>query len=153
MNPGHPIDYKQLRQINPSAARQAVLDYLESTGGNVSRTARVFGINCCVVYDILKKQVSGDLSDCPRTPKHQPSKIPVEIEEKVNSAKNKTHLGPIRLSLYLVKYEQTQVPPGTIRHIIRRNRHRLTYNLPSHKQRKIKREFVDWYSSKPFVIV
>ncbi|MEA3326771.1 MAG: hypothetical protein U9R53_05615, partial [Chloroflexota bacterium] len=66
------------------AARQAVLDCLESTGGNVSRTARVFSINRCVVYDILKKQVSGDLSDRPRTlNKHQPSKKPVEIEDKV----------------------------------------------------------------------
>jgi len=61
VNPGHHIDYKQLRQINPEAARQAVLDYLESTGGNISHTAKVFGINRCVVYDILKKQASGDV--------------------------------------------------------------------------------------------
>ena len=40
MNPGHHIDYEQLRRINPEAARQAVLDYLESTGGNISQTAK-----------------------------------------------------------------------------------------------------------------
>ena len=153
MNPGHHIDYKQLRRINPEAARQAVLDYLESTDRNITQTAKVFGINRCVVYDILNKQAAGDLSDRPRTPKHQPNKTPAEIEDKVIAAKNKTRLGPIRLSLYLAKYEQVQVPPGTIRHIIRRNRHRLTYKLPSSKRRKTKREFVDWYSAKPFEIV
>jgi len=153
LNPGHHIDYKQLRKINPQAARQAVLDYLQSTGGNISRTAKAFSINRCVVYDILKKQASGDLSDRPRIPKHQPNKTPLEIEKKVITAKNKTRLGPIRLSLYLSKYEQVHVPPGTIRHIIRRNRHLLTYKLPSSKRRKTKREFVDWYSAKPFEIV
>ena len=86
----------------------------------------MFGINRCVVYDILKKQFSGDLSDRPRVPKHQPNKTPAEIEEKVIVAKNKTHLGPIRLSLHLAKYEHLHVPPGTIRYIIRRNRERLT---------------------------
>ena len=65
MNPGHPIDYKQLRGINPEAARQAVLDYLESIGGNILHTAKVFGINRCVVYDILRKKAAGDLSDRP----------------------------------------------------------------------------------------
>ena len=153
MNPGHHIDYKQLRVINPEAARQAVLDYLESTGGNIAQTARLFGINRCVVYDILKKQASGDLTDRSRTPKRQPNKTPADIEDKVIEIKNKTHLGPIRLSLYLAKYEEMQVPPGTIRHIIGRNRHRITYNLPSSKHRKFKREFVDWYSAKPFEII
>lgn len=153
MNPGHHINYKQLRKINPVAARQAVLNYLESVGGNISRTATVFGINRCVVYDILDKQASGDLSDRPRTPKNQPNKTSPEIEDKVIAAKNKTHLGPIRLSLHLAKYEQIHVPPGTIRHIVRRNRDRLTYKLSSPRQGNIKREFVDWYSAAPFEIV
>ena len=113
----------------------------------------MFGINRCVIYDILKKQTSGDLSDLPRTPKHQPNKTPATIEDKIIEVKNKTHLGPIRLSLYLVKYKQVEVAPGTIRHVIRRNRHQITYNLPTAKRRKIKREFVDWYSAEPFEIV
>ncbi|MDT8381695.1 MAG: hypothetical protein RQ728_05505, partial [Brevefilum sp.] len=130
-----------------------MLDYLESIGGNISRTARVFGINRCVVYDILDKQASGDLSDRSRIPKHQPNKTAPEIEDKVIEAKNKTHLGPIRLSLYLAKYKQIHVPPGTIRHIIRRNRDRLTYKMSSPRQGNTKREFVDWYSAEPFEIV
>lgn len=153
MNPGHHIDYKQLRSIDPEAARQAVLNYLDSIEGNIAQTARVFGINRCVVYDILKKQAIGSLLDRPRTPKHQPRKTSASVEDRVIEAKNKTRLGPIRLSLYLAKYKQIHIAPGTIRHIIRRNRHRLTYKLLTSKQRKMKRPFVDWYSAKPFEIV
>jgi len=59
VNPGHHIDYKQLSKVNPKAARLTVLSYLESVGGNISRTARVFGINRSVVYDILKHRPPG----------------------------------------------------------------------------------------------
>ena len=62
MNSGHRsrlyrgrIDYKQLRKVNPETARLAVLEYLKSNRHNISDAARVFGINRCVVYDILKK--------------------------------------------------------------------------------------------------
>ena len=61
MNPGRHIDYKQLRKVNPKAARMAVLNYLEIVSGNISRTARAFCINRSVVYDILKKQAFGPL--------------------------------------------------------------------------------------------
>ena len=153
MNPGHHIDYKQLRKVNPKTARLAVLNYLESVSGNISRTARVFGINRSVVYDILKKQVSGDLNDRSKAPRRQPGKTPTAVEQLVIAAKNKIHFGPIRLSLYLSKYEGIQVAPGTIRHILRRNRDKLTCRLPARRRRKEKREFVDWYSAKPFEIV
>jgi len=56
------IDYKQLREFNPQAARMAVLEYLK-TNPNVSQTARMFGITRPVVYDILKKEREGDLKD------------------------------------------------------------------------------------------
>ncbi|MDO9546364.1 MAG: helix-turn-helix domain-containing protein [Pelolinea sp.] len=69
MNPGHHIDYKQLRKVNPKTARLTVLSYLESVGGNISRTAQVFGVNRSVVYDILKKQASGDLNDRSKAPR------------------------------------------------------------------------------------
>ena len=67
MKPGHrihqvkgTIDYKRLRQVNPEAARKAVLEYL-GTNYNISQAARLFGINRTVVYDILKKDREGDL--------------------------------------------------------------------------------------------
>ena len=153
MRPGPRIDYRVLRQVNAEAARLAVLEYLKTNGGNISEAARAFGITRAVVYDILNKQAEGDLTDRSRVPKHQPNKTPEETEARVIAAKNRTRYGSRRLSIYLRKYEQLLVPPGTIRHVIRRNRDKLTYPLPSGRRRRGKREFVDWYSAKPFEIV
>jgi transposase len=153
MNPGRRIDYKALREVNPEAARVAVLQYLKTNGGNISDAARVFGINRSVVYDILSKQAAGDPKDRSRVPKHQPNKTPAETEQKVIEARNKTRLGPKRLSIYLREFEEIDVPAGTIRHILRRNKHPLTHSGPPSRYRRKKRELVDWYSAKPFEIV
>ena len=63
------IDYKRLRKVSPEAARTAVLQYLKSNRGNISQTARVFGIQRVTVYDILKKQQTGNLKDRSKAPK------------------------------------------------------------------------------------
>ena len=153
MSPGIVIDYKQLRKIHPQAARHAVLEYLKANRGNISQAARAFGLSRPVVYDILRKQAQGDLGDRSKAPHHQPRKTPPEVEEKVIQAKNRTRLGPQRLSLWLGKYLDLAVPPGTIRHILRRNKEKITRGLPGRRRRQEKREFVDWYSAKPFEIV
>lgn len=150
--PAGRIDYKKLRKINPEAARRAVTEYLKTNGHHISQTAAVFGINRTVIYDIITKDKEGDLRDRSRVPKHQPKRTPAPIEDIVVSAKNKTRLGPERLSRYLKQYEGITVPAGTVRHILRRNKKRLNSHLP-HRVRKEKREFVDWYSAKPFEIV
>ena len=146
------INYKVLRKINPEAARLAVIEYLSTNKGNISDAARVFGLQRTVVYDILKKKKEGDLKDRSRAPLHSPYKTPDKIEDKVVKAKNQTRLGPKRLSIYLKKYEKIKVPCGTIRHILRRNKSKLTYRFKAHRKAE-KREFVDWYSAKPFEIV
>jgi len=147
------IDYKGLRKINPEAARRAILEYLKSNGGNISEAARVFGVNRRVIYDILKKDREGDLKDRSKTPRRQPRKSPPEVEEKVVEVKNKTRLGPKRLAIYLRKYEHLSLPWPTIRNIVRRNKHRMTYKIRGRRRAVEKREFVDWYSAKPFEIV
>jgi hypothetical protein len=45
-----------------------------------------------------------------------------------------------------------QIPPGTIRHILRRNKSQLKHASPPRRKGE-KREFIDWYSAKPFEIV
>ncbi len=64
------INYKTLRKVNPETARLAVLQYLKSNRGNISKTARVFGIQRVTVYDILKKQQMGNLKDRSKAPIH-----------------------------------------------------------------------------------
>jgi len=147
------INYKQLRRINSEAARRAVLEYLKTNNRNISEASSIFGINRAVVYDIIKKEREGDLKDRSKAPKHQPRRTPAAIEDKVIEIKNKTRLGPERLSRYLKQHEGIYVPPGTLRHIIRRNKKKINYHLRSYRVRKEKREFIDWYSAKPFEIV
>lgn len=98
------IDYKSLRKINPEAARLAVVEYLDSNNGNISGAAKAFNIQRCVIYDILRKQKEGNLRDGSRMPIHSPNKTASGIEDKVIEIKNKTHLGPKRLSKHLKKY-------------------------------------------------
>jgi transposase len=147
------ISYKELRKASPEAARRAVVEYWKSNGHHVSATARLFGINRCVVYDILRKWAQGDLRDRPKTPRQQPRKTAAQVEEQVIAAKNKTGLGPERLHRYLQRYERLGVPAGTIRHILRRNHDRITSRLAKHRTPQEKRPFVDWYSAQPFQIV
>ena len=74
------IDYKQVRKVNPEAARLAVLEYLGTNGHNISQAASVFGVSRSVVYDILRKEKEGDLRDQSRIPRHQPGRTPPTIE-------------------------------------------------------------------------
>ncbi|TLN17672.1 hypothetical protein FDZ71_06150 [bacterium] len=146
------IDYKQLRKINPEAARRAVLEYLGSNGHNISQVALIFGINRTVVYDILRKEREGNLKDRSKTPANQPRRTSALVEDKVIEVKCRTRYGPERLSRYLKQHEGLSIPPGTIRHIVRRNKDKIRY-LPQHRVRKERREFIDWYSARPFEIV
>lgn len=130
-----------------------MVEYVKSNDGNIADAARVFGITRPVVYDILRKLRQGDLTDRSKAPHRHPRRTSPDVEDKVVQAKNKTRLGPLRLCLYLSKFESLIVPPGTIRHILRRNKSRLVRGLGSYRCRKENREFVDWYSAKPFEVV
>ena len=130
-----------------------MLQYLKAEGGNIAKTARAFGVQKPVVYNILRKYAQGDLADRSKAPHRQPRKSFSAVEYKVIAAKNKTHLGPERLSRWLAKYEEMAVAPGNIRHILRRNREKLQFAVKGRRPAREKRELIDWYSAKPFEVV
>ncbi|MGD2178937.1 MAG: hypothetical protein PVG71_14080 [Anaerolineae bacterium] len=153
MHRGHRIDYGLLREVDAATARLPAFEYLKTNEHNICDAAPVFGINRSVVCDILTRQAQGDLQDRSRVPIRQPNKTPPEIEQEVVEPKNKTRLGRRRLSLLLSKHKAVKAPAGTILHILRCKKHRLTYPRGRTRRRKKKREFVDWYSAKCFEVV
>lgn len=162
MQPGVHIDYKALRRINPQAARRAVrfaplttgLDYLASCGHNIAATARAFGITDRWSMISWLKGTKMTCAMAPEPPNGSRVRPPsLWRKERVLAAKNKTRLGPKRLSLSRAKYDALQIPWGTIRHILRRNRHRLTIPGPRQTHHSPRRPFVDWYAAKPFEVV
>jgi len=63
METGIRLDYKELRAISPKAARQAILQILKSTRGNVAETARLLHTTRVTIYKALTKQKGGSLED------------------------------------------------------------------------------------------
>ncbi len=119
------IDYKKLRQINPEAARTAVLSFLASNNRNIAKTAKAFGLQRVVVYDIIRKSKQGNLKDRSKAPKRVHNRTVHDIVEVIIKAKNTTKFGPKRLFSYLQLRYGLFVAYGTIRSILRRNEHRI----------------------------
>lgn len=109
-----------LRKISPEAARTAVLEYLSSSKGNITKTAKAFGVQRLTVYDIIKKSKSGNLKDQSKAPKKVANKTAEEIEEKILSERLRTGFGAKRLVKHLVKNYQIFIPLGTLKGILKR---------------------------------
>lgn len=147
-----PLDYQELRNISPKAARQAILQILKAYKGNVSITARMLGVTRRTVYKALLKNNAGNLEDASRAPKVIHNKTPKEIEDKVLLLKKKTNYGPVRLKEELEAVYRISLSEHTIRNIVRRNREKIKGKI--HKpHKKGPRPFIDWYSAKPFEVV
>lgn len=119
------IDYKKLRQISPETARMAVVEYLSSNGGNVLGCSKVFGVNRAVIYDIIKKNKEGSLKDRSKAPQNIPHKTAPYAEDLIIQIAKATNLPPKRLGYHILKYYGLDIPYGTLRHILRRNRSRI----------------------------
>src|SRR3989344_969188 len=146
------LDYKELREISPKAARRAILQVLKSTKRNVAETARLLHTTRRTIYKTLKKDEEGSLDDCPTAPKRVPNRTDSEIEDKVIEIKKKTRYGPIRIADELEDVHRITLSIHTIRNILRR--HKKNLKLKQHKpHKKGVRQFVDWYNAKPFEIV
>lgn len=147
-----PLDYQELRSISPQAARQAILQILKANKGRVAPTARVFNITRATVYKAIAKRAVGELDDSSRSPKIIHNKTPKEIETKVIALKKKTHYGPLRLKEELLEVYGIELSEHTIRNIVRRNKKKAQGRRHKPHKRGV-RQFVDWYSAKPFEVV
>jgi len=131
-----PLDYQELRNISPKAARQAILQILKSNERNVSSTARMLGVTRRTVYKAMLKRDAGNLDDASRAPKVVHNKTAKEIEEKVILLKQKTNYGPLRLKEELEAVHQISLSEHTIRNIVRRNRDNLKSKRHKPKKRR-----------------
>jgi len=147
-----PLDYQELRSISPKAARQAILQILKANDGNVSNTAKVLGVTRPTVYKAMRKKEAGDLEDTSRAPHSVHNKTSEEIEKKVVALKRKTNYGPLRLRDELLEGHGIDLSEHTIRNIVRRNK-KKTRRKKHKPHKKGARQFVDWYSAKPFEVV
>jgi putative transposase len=152
MTAGIHLEYNELREISPHAARQAILQILKSNRGNVTVTARLLHTTRKTIYKAIKKKEGDDLDDTSTAPHTVANKTADHIEEKVVELKRKTNYGPLRLAEELKAVYQIELSEHTIRNIVRRNRK----NIGGKRVRRIRksdRQFVDWYSSQAFEVV
>src|ERR1700734_3880952 len=146
------LDYKELRGISPKAARRAILQVLKSVDGNVAECARLLHTTRRTIYKALKKDAAGDLNDSSTAPRNVPNRTASNIEEKVIEIKEKTHYGPIRIADELFEQHRITLSTHTIRNIVRR--HKKSLKMKHHKpHKKGVRQFVNWYTAKPFEVV
>lgn len=146
------LDYRELRSISPKAARQAILQILKATGGNVTETAKLLHTTRRTIYKTLGKKKIGELDDCSTAPKTIHNRTAKDIEDKVIEIKKQTRYGPIRIADELMDQYRITLSTHTIRNILRR--HKKSLKLKEHKpHKKGVRQFVDWYNAKPFEVV
>lgn len=121
MDPKKPIiDYSNLRKISPETARTAVLEYLSSVSGNISQTARAFGIQRITVYGIIKKSNSSNLKDQSKAPKKVANKTAPQLEMQILYLREKFGFGAKKIAKYLGEGGQTFIPVSTIKGILKR---------------------------------
>ncbi len=146
------LDYQELRQISPEAARRAILQVLKAHNGNVTTTAKILSVSRATIYKAIRKNEAGDLKDGSKAPHRVHNKTSVELEARILALRDKTRYGPLRLKEELAELDGVHLSEHTIRNILRRNKAKT--KLKQHKpHKKGSRPYVDWYQAKAFEIV
>ena len=146
------LDYRELRQISPEAARRAILQVLQAHNGNVTTAAKILSVSRATIYKAIRKDKAGDLKDGSKAPQRVHNKTSAEIETRVLELREKTRYGPLRLKDELKEVAGLTISEHTIRNILRRNKARSKIK-PHKPHKKGSRPFVDWYQAKAFEIV
>ena len=112
------VTYAELRQLNPAAARQKLIE-AHATLGSIRAVARAFRTTRAIVRKALRRFKAdgpGGLDDRSTRPHRSPSKTSDALEAMVAQARKRTGYGPLRL------HRDARVPlsPWTIRNVVRR---------------------------------
>ncbi len=137
------ILYHELREIEPSKARELVRKVLAKNNGNVSETARILGIS----RNTLRRARDGSLEDLNRRPHHSPNKTEHLLEELIVKESKRTGFRYRRLASYMWGKYSLKISENTIKAILKRNmvkkKTRKSYNS---KQRSL----YDYEALMPF---
>ena len=123
------VTYQDLRQLNPAAARQKLLE-AHQTLHSIRAVARAFETSRAIVRKAIRrfrKLGPAGLDDLSRRPHRSPNKTSDKLEQLVAQHRKRSGFGPLRL------HHTANIPlaPSTIRNIIRRlglkPRRRRTY--------------------------
>lgn len=104
------LDYQELRQISPEAARRAILQVLKAHNGNVTTTAKILSVSRATIYKAIRKNKAGDLKDGSKAPHHVHNKTNVELEARILALREKTRYGPLRLKEELAELVESTYP-------------------------------------------
>jgi len=108
--------YHELRKENPARARELVRKVLEQNNGNVSKTARILGID----RKTVRRARDGTLDDLPRKPKRVWNKINSEHESLIMKEAKETGFGYKRLSKYLYRKYGLSISENTVKSVLKR---------------------------------
>lgn len=115
-----PFSYKEYKsQVGAIKARQTLLKTYQECQ-SIKQTAKAWDCHKQTVRIALVKKANHDLKDNDRTPINQPSKTPVEVEEKVKAIRLDTGYGKVRLSREMKTQHAIEMPASTIGKIINR---------------------------------
>lgn len=113
------ISYLLLRKISPETGRTAVLEYLKSNKGNITKTAGIFGVQRSTVYNIIRRSPH-NLQDKSRAPHTVANKTDYNTEQKILEAAAKTGFRAKRLQKFLQENYKIKIAYGTLRGILRK---------------------------------
>jgi hypothetical protein len=138
------ITYAELRQLNPAAARQKLLEALEQLH-SIRAVARAFATTRRVVRHAVRRFKThgpSGLADLSRRPRICPRQTSPALEAMALQARRRHGYGPLRLN----RDAKVPLPPSTIRNILRRNgarpKRRRTY-------KGSRRRFYRWDDKDP----
>ncbi len=121
--------------------RLGVLRHAEEVTGNVAKTCRYFGISRPTFYKWRNRyEEHGDdgLRDRSSQPHHSPNETKAEIVGKIVYLRRSYHFGPLKISMYLKRYHDTEISSSGVYRILKRlglNRLPASQRYKRHKQR------------------